>query len=188
MKNEWHKDRNIYTKPCLDIISDASISSVNIANGKNIPLVILDTTEYKEIEKAILFHSGINYGKITTIWGKSSDDTLVTLWVNCLEPVPVEFVIPFDVENKVLLIDLIIKTQLLYIQQGKPGDRFKNTMNSPRIMIEIPSTHFYNEWYKLYEKYFTKHFQKKGMNRKIAKSTAVKLYSELSKIRDFRIK
>lgn len=188
MKNEWHKDRDIYTKPYLDVVSDASISYADIANGKNIPLVILDTTKYEEIEKAILFHRGIDCGKITTIWGKSYDDTLVTLWVNFLEPVPVEFVIPFDIENKALLIDLIIKTQLLYIQPGKPGDMFKNTMNSSRIMIEVASTHFYNEWYKLYEKYFTKYFQKKGMNRKIAKNTTVKLYSELSKIRDFRMK
>lgn len=77
--------------------------------------------------------------------GKSTDDKFITLQFTLEHPVATVFFVAFNVEKQGGLVDLIIHSQLLYIQPGKPKDRVSNTMNSPRLMVEIPSTHFLND-------------------------------------------
>jgi hypothetical protein len=69
----------------------------------------------------------------------------MTLQFTLVDPVPVEFFVAFNVEKQGGIVDLIIHSQLLYIQPGKPKNRLSNTINFPRLMVEIPSTHFSNE-------------------------------------------
>lgn len=186
--NRWKKDKNISAKLQLEIVSDATISSLHIANGKNIPLIIINTTAYPEIERAIVAHTSVEKGHISTVWGKSTDDTFITLQFTLADPVPIEFFVAFNVEKQGGLVDLIIHSQLLYIQPGKPKDRLSNTMDSPRLMIEVPSTHFLNEWQLIFERVMTKHFRKRGLSKKDAKNAALEFYKEWGLMRNFRMK
>ncbi|MDU7251950.1 MAG: hypothetical protein E6274_06410 [Clostridium sp.] len=186
--NKWRVDKKMFSKTYLDIVSDASITSAHIANGKNIPLIILDTTNYQDIEQAILFHASVEHGRVSTIWGKSVNNNVVTLSITLINPVPVEFVVAFDVQKQGGLIDLIINSQLLYIQPGKPKDRLYNTMNAQRLIIEVPSTHFVNQWEKQFTKVMTKYFRKKGLSKKAAKNATIDLHNEWGIMRNFRIK
>lgn len=186
--NQWKKDKNISEKLQLEIISDASISSLHIANGKNIPLIIVNTLAHPEIERAIIAHTSVQNGHISTIWGKSTDDRFITLQFSLVDPVPKEFFVAFNVEKQGGLVDLIINSQLLYIQPGKPRDRLSNTMSSPRLMIEVPSTHFSSEWKLIFQRVMTKHFRQLGLNRKDAKNAALDFYKEWGIMRNFRMK
>lgn len=186
--NKWRVDNEMSSKLFLGIVSDATISSVHIANEKNIPLIILDTTNHQDIEQAISFHDGIETGRVNTIWGKSIDNKIVTLKIDLIKPVPKEFVVAFDIQKQGGLIDLIINSQLLYIQPGKPKDRLSNTMKAQRLMIEVPSTHFEGEWKKLYCEVMFKYFRKQGLSKKAAKNATNALYIEWGVIRNFRIK
>lgn len=186
--NQWKKDKNISAKLQLEIISDASITSLHIANGKNIPLIIVDTIAHPEIERAIIAHTSVQNGHISTIWGKSTDDRFITLQFTLVDPVPIEFFVAFNVEKQGGLVDLIIHSQLLYIQPGKPRDRLSNTMDSPRLMIEVPSTHFLNEWKLIFQRVMTKHFRKMGLDRKDAKNAAIDFNKEWGIMRNFRMK
>lgn len=173
----------------LSIVHSGSISSVHIANGRNIPVLIIDTTEEKEIEKAILLHKNIDVGKVETIWGKSVNGKKIMLKINMIEPSPSEFMLVFDVVKNYATIDFIINAQLVYIQPGKQEDKLKTTMSAPKILIEVPSSHFYKEWYTVYEKNLAKYFRtKKGMSKRVAKQVAIDTYKEIGKLRDFRMK
>ncbi|MFT8348559.1 hypothetical protein [Clostridium saccharoperbutylacetonicum] len=186
--SNWKVDKEILKKIHLDIVSDASITSMHVANGKNIPLIILDTKDHQDIEQAMLFHEGIDHGYVSTTWGKSKNDKIVTLTVGLVSPVTINFVVAFDIQKQSGLIDLIINSQLLYIQPGKPRDRLSNTMNAKRLMIEVPSMHFSDEWNKIFNKVMTKDFRKKGLSKKAAKNAVIELHNEWGIIRDFRIK
>lgn len=187
MRSNLRKEIN--NAKTLAVVAFGSISSNYIANGKNVPVLIVDTTDNKEIEEAILLHKGINRGKVITVWGRSINGKIITLNINLIEPSPTEFKIIFNIERNYSIIDFIISSQLVYIQPGKPGDRLKTTMSAPMIQIEVPSSHFYDEWYKLYEKNLSKHFRRrKGMSKKVAKQAAIDLYKEIGKLRDFRMK
>lgn len=186
--SKWRIDKDMPSKKCLDIISDALITSTHIENAKNIPLIILDTTDHQDVEQAILFNEGLEHGSVSTIWGKSINNKIVTLTIALIIPVPIKFVIVFDVQKQFGLIDQIINTQLLYIQQGKLKDRLYNTMNAQRLMIEVPSTHFIDEWKKIFSKVMIKYFREQGLSKKVARNAAIKLDNEWGIIRNFRIK
>lgn len=186
--NSKFKKKVSYAKT-LNIVNTASISSIHIANGKNIPVIILDTTNDSEIENAIALHKDINRGRVSTIWGKSLDDKKIILSIDIIEPAPTKFNIIFDIVSYYGIIDSIINTQLVYIQPGKIGDKLQTTMSAPRLQLEVPSTHFYDEWYKLYIKNLSRYYRHKyGMSNKVAKQATIDLYEEMGKIRDFRMK
>ena len=185
---KWRVDKEIFTRTIVDIVSDASITSSHIANGKSVPLIILDTTNHPDIEQAILFHEGVEYGHVSTIWGKSIDNKTITLTFSFNDPVRIQFLVAFDTQKQGGLIDLIINSQLLYIQPGKPKDRFSATMNNPRLMIEVPSTHFADEWRKIFNKIMTAYFREKGFSKKNASTAVDNLYKEWGMIRNFRLK
>ena len=186
--NQWKKDKSISSKLQLEIVSDASITSLHIANGKNIPLIIVDTMVYPEIERAILAHASVQNGHIRTIWGKSTDDKFITLQFALVDPIPIEFFVAFNIKKQGGLVDLIIHSQLLYIQPGKPRDRLSNTLDSPRLMVEVPSTHFLSEWKLIFQRAMTKHFREMGLNKKDAKNAAFDFYKEWDIMRNFRMK
>ncbi|MGZ9586650.1 hypothetical protein [Paenibacillus marinisediminis] len=187
-KKGWEKDKSISTMSHLTIVSDAAISSLHVVNGKNVPLVIVDTTDLPEVERAILTHTTIKNGHVNTKWGKSAADKYITLVFSLLDPVPIEFFVSFNAEKQGGVVDLIIRSQLLYIQPGKPGDRLSNTINSPRLLVEIPSTHFSKEWNLIHQRIMTKRFIKMGLKKKDAKKAALDFHKEWGIIREFRLK
>ncbi|WP_415330918.1 hypothetical protein [Clostridium perfringens] len=189
MKIKFKFGKEIRSIKTLRIVTIGSISSTYVANGKTIPVLIVDTTEDREIEKALLLHKGIGRGKVLTSWAGSFDEKQIILCVDIIEPSPIKFKLIFEVVKNCATVDLIVNSQLLYIQPGKQGDKLKTTMSAPRIQIEVPSTHFYNEWYRIYEKNLIKYFcREKGLSKEVAKQATIDLYKEIGQFREFRMK
>jgi hypothetical protein len=185
---EWKRDKKIYSMLHLKIISNAAISRLHFANGKNVPLIIVDTTDLLEVERAMLTHSTVKDGHVNTQWGKSTDNKYITLVFSFLDPVPVDFFVSFNVESQGGLVDLIIHSQLLYLQPGKPGDRLSSTMDSPRLLVEIPSRQFKKEWDLIFQRVMEKRFIKMGLKKKDAKKAVLEFHNEWDIIREFRLK
>lgn len=184
--NRW-RDK-ISSGDVVEMVSDGIIYTANIANGKAIPLVILNTINHINIEQSITLHVGIKTGHVRTLWGKSKDNRKIILNINIVEPSPSKFAIIFDILKQSGLVDIIIQSQLLLIQPGKPGDRLKTTMNNPRLLIEVPSSHFFNEWLRIYTKAYIKHFKNLGYDKKTAEKMAIALRKEWGAVRDMRLK
>ncbi|OLN27534.1 hypothetical protein DSOL_4506 [Desulfosporosinus metallidurans] len=64
----------------------------------------------------------------------------------------------------------------------------KNTMDEGRLQIEVPSTHFLEEWLKIFTKIHVKHFRKEGFSKKAAETLTREFHKEWGVIRDLRIK
>ncbi|NNU78589.1 hypothetical protein [Clostridium estertheticum] len=184
----WHKANFSKDTLLIDIVSSATLSNIDIADGKTIPLVILNTEAYDSIRKSINMHKGIITGHVDTIWGKSRNEKYFSLNIDIIDPSPISFTILFDLSKQAGLIDLIIYSQLLYIQPGIPGDRFKSTMNENRLLLEVPSTHFKEEWMKVFNKYNKKLFIKMGYSKTAANQATNDLNKEWDKVREMRMK
>lgn len=188
--NKWSTNVIPRTTEVIDVVRDSSISTVGVADGKNIPLLILDTSDHPDIESAISMHKYSDEGKVSTIWGKSLNGKQIILSVEIIEPYFVSFNLIFDSLKKAALIDLIISSQLLYIQSGTREDRIEHTLNNyeNRLLIEVPSSHFQNEWLNIFMKVQEKHFKKLGYSKMESKKLSKELYNEWGLLRDLRMK
>ena len=187
-QNKWRKAKLDSQTPCIGIASDASINNIYVAYGKTIPLVILDTVDYPEIDRMIQSHVGIENGHLNTTWVTTTDDKYLLLLIEVISPIEIKFLIKFDTEKHAGLIDIIVNSQLLYIQAGKQGERLKQDLDRPKVLMEVPCIEFSDEWYRIYLRVYTKHFRKLGYSKKDAVKLSLKMREEWGKIRDLQLR
>lgn len=65
------------------------------------------------------------------------------------------------------------------MQYGRKGDRFINTINREKIIVEVPSIYFFKEWNKILHKSLIKEAKKKfKLNRSEAKKYTEDIIAE----------
>jgi len=185
-KDDWHKGK--IPKTVLEVVADATINSIDFAQGRTVPLVILDTTNHPEIVKAIEVHCDVSNGNVKTTWGKTKDEKFISLIVELLDPFPAAFTIVFSAYPQAGIVDIIVSSQLLFIQTGKPGDRLKHDLFKPKLLIEVPSEQFASKWKELYLRIMTRRFRKLDYSKKVAEKLANDFYNEMRIVRDMRMK
>ena len=193
-KERWYKEKfNInhkIEKIPVPIVSDAAMASRDIADGKFIPLVIIDTTTRPDIEDLIKAHGSLGPGDANSSWGRiSKNKNLLNLILEFKKPSKCVLILEFDIVRQGIIIDQIVTTKGLYIQYGREGDRFSSTVDHPRIFVEIPSPAFREGWNKIFHKALEKDGKKnKKMNRSEAKEYAKDVIKELRKFGTMRMK
>jgi len=86
-------------------------------------------------------------------------------------------------------VDQIIHSQGLYIQPGRPGDRLSTTFDNPRVLAEVPSREFKDEWDRMLRKAMRKRFQREhGMSRAEAKLATEKFITDRRDLSSKRIR
>lgn len=173
----------------VPIVSDAVIASRDIADGKLIPLIIIDTTNREDIEALIEAHRSLGPGDANSCWSRiSKDKNLLSLILEFKKPSKCVLVLEFDIVKQGIIIDQIVTTKGLYIQYGRKGDRYATTVDHTRIFVEIPSPGFKEEWDKMFHKAIQKDGKKnKKLNRNEAKEYANDVIKELRKFGKMRM-
>ena len=183
MKNKWRWEKVPVQHPAeaepVPIVTDASIATVPVGDGRMIPLLILDTSKRPDIEDMVNAHHQMGVqGDVDVSWGRHTffDTGTVTLFLTFTKPSRCLILLRFDIGQYGGLVDNIIRSQGLYIQPGKPGDRLRTTFNNPRVLAEVPSREFQPEWDRMLRKALRKLAQKEhGMSRAKAKLATEKL-------------
>ena len=193
MKEKWRKAalecRNEQEAYPVKIVSDAGISSRGTADGKLIPLVIIDTTDRPDIEELVRVHEKQSFGDVVCQWGQlEGEKGKISLYLYFKRPTELVMILQFDMVRQGILVDQAINSKAIYIQPGRDGDRFATTIDSHRILIEIPDTGFKDEWERLFLKHIALDMRKKGLNRQQAKQAAQNLLNELRGFGKFRMK
>ena len=150
----------------VSVVSDALILQKGFADGRGLPLIIIDTTGYPQVERSIELHRNASQGEVSYVWGKTTNGKHIILRISMISPVEIEFIVLFDLHKHYELINLIIKSHLLYIQAGKPGDRLIHDMAKPKLFLEIGSTDFDNKWESIYRKSQRNRFVSLGVKKK----------------------
>ena len=142
-----------------------------VADGRLIPLIILDTSSCPDIEDAVRAHCDLGPGDVRSTWAAVSrfDPSRLSLALELLQPSACTIVIEFDLPHHGGLVDQIVRTQGLYLQPGRPGDLIGNSVDRDRILIEVPARAFCSEWERILRKALVKDFRRQGLSKGDAK-------------------
>ncbi|MFA6815027.1 MAG: hypothetical protein WCQ87_01950 [Parabacteroides sp.] len=188
---KWHETkiqiRNEIEKEPVLIISDAVVATRGIADGRIIPVLIIDTSFRPDIKNMIQAHKNIGAGNTKSAWSITSkfirfNLNKISLILMMLKPCECIIKLEFDIVRQFGIVDQIIHAQGVYIQSGKEGDRISTTLNHTRILVEVPSRPFRDEWNKILHRALSKHYRKKGLSRSDSKNAAT---NEIKEWREF---
>ncbi|GAB6098133.1 hypothetical protein JCM16358_00120 [Halanaerocella petrolearia] len=192
MKQNWNKQKielNEHEKEPLEIISDGMIMTKGVGNGRGIPIVIVDSSLREDFEQLVKAHKQMNLGDVKSFWAKESKtDRNIMLILFFKKPSEVVIILEFEMPEQGMLVDKIVQSQALYIQPGKEGDSISNTNDNPKILAEIPSRNFREEWEKIWVEILKQDFKKRGLKRGKAEEASEKFIEEMRELDYWRMK
>jgi hypothetical protein len=176
------------TKP-VPIVADAALALGAIGDGRLIPLVIVDTTERPDLEELIRVQQYVPAGDVTVQWGEvEGRPENVALMLSFTRPMQLFAILEFNVVKQGSLVDQIMSANGLYIQAGRPGDRFVHNTELPKLIVEIPDTGVRDLWDDKFYRQITTHMQQEyGLGRQQAKRTARQFITEWRQFGKFRM-
>lgn len=181
---------NEIEKTPVPIVSDAAVASVGIGDGRLLPVLIIDSSSRPDIEDMVKAHKHLGSGDADTIWLKRSKqkDEKIGLAIIITKPSRCVILLEFDILNQGSLVDLIVHSRGLYLQCGRKGDRLFSTIAEDRILVEVPSINFQQEWNKLLHDTLTRDFRKQGYKKHEAKKLSEEVVQAWRDFGGFRMK
>lgn len=178
-KGEIQINNRAEKKP-VPIVSDAAVATRGTADGRIIPVLIIDTSLRPDIEDMVRAHRHFGSGDAKSVWSITSRFNIdrISLILTIIKPSRCVFIVEFDIVRQGGVVDQIIHAQGVYIQPGKKGDRLSTTIDNDRILIEVPSRHFRDDWTKILHKALSKDFKRKGLSRSDSKNAATSFIKE----------
>lgn len=164
------------------------ISSTGIANGRNIPIIIVESDEQKIIDDIIITHETTRYGHCNSQWGSSFDKETIILMLDFEDPIKKTIYIYFDFMQFGMAIDQILYSQCLYIMTGEKGTKVSENIEKDKILIEVPNDWFSKDWEGILKKNYVRHLQKeKNITKKAANEIFHQIRSSWKKIESLRM-
>jgi hypothetical protein len=173
----------------VPIAGDAAIAQHGMGEGRMIPLLILDTTKRDDIDELIRIHEHLPPGDVNSQWGRIEHrrDRAISLILQFLRPSRATIIIEFDILRQGILVDQMLLSQGVFLQAGRPGDRFVNTLDAPRILVNVPKGEFTEIWDEMFQKRITVEMRERGLKRAEAKRASRQYIEELRKVSMLRI-
>lgn len=190
-KAKWHSETITFGHPIesvpLRIVSDGAMANAAVADGRLIPVLLVDTSSRPDIENFIKVHKYIAPGDAKSRWAKlSKKQNTVNLILFFERPSKCIAVLEFDILKFGGIVDQIVLNEALYLRWAKEGERFLSTFDRETILVEVPSKHFQPEWNKMLFKALETDGRRQGMSRKQAKeysSGVIKEWREFGEMR-----
>lgn len=155
------------------VVADGAIRAPGQAEGRLVPVVIVDTRERPDVDEYVRVHQhSQGGGDVVTQWGKQRFGKWIWLHIRVVRPVELNIFVRFDPEENAHLINLILRAEAMYLQPGSPGERLRDTINRPMIILGVPDTGFGKDWAAEYIKIITRRFRKKGLKGAAAAAAA----------------
>jgi hypothetical protein len=156
---------------CRSIVAQAAIATDAVGDGRILPLVILDTTNFPDIVDLFKIHEKMPPGDADTTWANvyalGSDH--ITLIFEFQKPFVTKFGVVFKLTAHGSAVDLAMQGNAIYLQSGKPGDRFYRKMAEPRIIAEIGAEMPRQMWELRWQKAIRNRLRAEGVSRSEAK-------------------
>lgn len=196
-KDKWHREaipvRHPVEAETVPVVADAGIATVGVGDGRMIPLLILDTSKRPDIEDMVNAHHAMEgHGDVKAQWGRPDtffDKGIVSLILTFERPGYCLIILRLDIGKYGGVVDQIVRSQGVYIQPGRPGDRLGTTFGKPRVLAEVPSREFQPEWDRMLRKAIRKRFQREhGMGRSGAKLATERFISEWRELSSKRVR
>ena len=166
------------------IVGDAAIADGNVAEGRLIPLVILDAEARPELKELVRAHAeSSRAGDVNCQWGQVNQHAdRVALMLHFAKPVELSVALEFEIVRQGILVEQILMAKCFYLQPGKVGDRLSDDLKAQRILVEVPDTGFRPTWDVLFQRHLVADFRERGLSRQQAKAATK---GAIEKLREF---
>lgn len=172
----------------VPIVGDGAIAGP-IADGRLLPVLILDTSDKPQVRELIRVHGLLPAGDARSQWASSRDDddvVILQLWFE--RPIAADLILRFSIEHQAILVESMLTGGGVYLQSGRSGDRLMNTMDEPRILVELPDTGFRPFWDSLLLDRMTVVMARRlGVPRRKGRPAAAAVIDEMRKLARLRI-
>lgn len=154
-----------------------------MADGRIIPVLILDCSAHQELYELILLHEHTPPGDATLTWGrKRFDKKHVFLKIEFSRPLVTRVMLSFTLERQAALVDGIINSRGVYLQPLQSGRRVTEGLDKPKIIVEVPSSATFPEWPKLHRDTIVRTYRSQGAPRTVADALADQHLARLKEI------
>lgn len=172
----------------LPIVGDAAIAGP-LVEGALVPLLIVDTSDHPHIDEVVRVHGLMGSGDVRSNWGYvAGDPDKVLLTLAFDRPVEAEAAVEFSIEREGILVEAALTSRAVYLQPGRPGDRYKHDPDKPKVFIELPRADFLEVWHDRFVARMTDVIAAgANITRREAKPRARELLYELKKLTGFRM-
>lgn len=181
-----HRKVNIDPSLILDIVANGSIAG-QVRDGVNLPVLVVDASTMPAIAQAIRVAQYEPDGDVRVTWGTARKTDAPLLHVEMLRPVPVEFVIAFEMSEQAILIDAILEAKAFYLKAGRIGDTFKSTFAAPAIIVDVHPSDFNATWPSRYIRILMDEFRRRGTPLREARSAAEAAYAQIRTMTTLRV-
>ena len=193
MSQRWRRADIPLTGPgsskTVPIVGDAAIATPILGEGRLIPVLIIDTSDRPDIDDLVQALQRPPSGDVTSQWGRRHwHKKTVALILTFERPSKVVVILEFDVTEQGILVDSILTAKALFLQPGQKGHRLSTTLESPRILVEVPTRGMKAEWDKLWPMALAKKLKKMGLKRQDAKKGASKAISLMREVEGLRMR
>lgn len=174
----------------VPVLADAAVAGRGVAEGRLIPVVLLDTSSRPEVAELIRAQRHLPPGDVAAQWGGKieGDEDTILLSLHFVRPMDVAVVLVFSIEERAMLVDAIVTSGAVYIQAATPGDRLITTMDADRMLVEVADGDFQPIWDKLLrERMLTVMAKRLGVRRRKARPAAEQLIAEIRRVTRFRM-
>jgi hypothetical protein len=180
---KWRRQAVEFADPAegvpVPIVGDAAIATASTGSGRLIPLVIVDTSQRRDIDDMILAHGATGLqGRLESRWARPDATGWIWLILTFENPIATSIILSFEIGRQGGVLDCIVRSQGVYIQSGRPGDRFDPALRVPRVLAEVPSHAFQAEWDRLLRSELRKELRLRGAGRSEVKQSVESLIAE----------
>jgi len=180
------------SNPVYFIQENGLISSTQWADGRLIPVVVLNSKNGIELKDFLSAHvSSIDQGDVITQWGYPfSQFFKPKVWILSIQfkkPRTFSFYIEFVLDKNPALIDAIFQSRGLYIRYGFPGEKISKGMDQDMVLIEIPDLKRDEEWNNTLRDILRSRFKKQNIDKKKLKDEVEKQIKKMREILHHRI-
>lgn len=172
----------------VPIVADGSIAGPD-ADGRMVPLVIIDTTDRSDLDELVRLHSHLSPGDVSYRWGQvDHNEDQVALALRFIRPIETHAALVFSIEHKGIIVDTALSSRGIYLQPGRPGDRLKHNPHRPKILIETPDDDFRDRWEDIVVRRLAKVIRRdRQMPRAKARQLATEWLDQMRELTRFRM-
>lgn len=172
----------------IPVVHTAALAGVPVADGRLIPYLVLDTTNRPDVVQLVAVHEHLPPGDVGTTWAfMPKNNRAISLILEFKKPAELFMRLEFGIVEWGGVVDQIMRSKMLYLEPGAPGDRLDPTLAKPRILVEVMADSFQQEWDRILHSTLTKDFRKRGMPKRKAEGAAKEMVAAWRTFSGFRL-
>lgn len=169
----------------VPIVGDGAIANGGTADGRAIPVLVVDCENHKAVLNLVQLHVSSPPGDVTCTWGINKKHAF--LLFSFSKPSELSFGVKFDLQNQANLADGIVQSQGVYLQPSVFGAKVAEGLDNPKVLIEVAPRTKLPDWDDRLIKAIALKMRKYGMSRRQAKEAAKDYLQRTREVWAFRM-